>query len=1595
MKKNKLIFIIIIAFLCFAPGRAYAVTFDWKAAANTTTASGNSGDYTKSTITRGGAYGIRISLCKKKNENNYECYKQIDKEVDANSQITIAKNKYTIDSSFANVNYSGIKTYIKDVEKELTQLDDYADRYGTWEEFLQALKKTKTYATLIELDPKLTINELCIDKNKSGCLKNIDKTTKINDYYTMGDYRDEIKKLYITIEPMIKVSIPSKDIVDLGYKFDNNQIQATKDLMNKYGKFSIGEINTYTNIIIGLKGWTASSRPIMYEYSESSQVFSQVCSNPQNNCSAETLKFEREKMIDIMIYGGTCDSKDECFKKFWSLYNYTPFSNSLESDWNTVYEVFNDLKYSTSIYTVKDLKKFLYSSDYNKKLACITNRDADRCSSSGGSIGNNSSKISCLIVNDKEKIGQWEKIPNGKCNDSTNGATWDEITDVSGYGIGIIWLRFNNLDDFSSYCRLENDKLIGEDGKENLECCAEYDDKNKPLWPSGEYNKFKFKNGKSGELSDLYKKYCTSPCTIEHYKALKELSNSIIIEDNKIKSFDIALNISPLKCCNYDEYESDVLKGITKNEFNSNVAKACNFCNKDINSATKLSDVMYNIPNTKESLNCCYWENFGLSDDKRKENSGLSKTKFNNAVKNKKFCQDYCTFDKSLGKGERYYNGLDCCKWTNYGKAGDAEETRKLRIQNAGNRTMTELKNTEEYKLICPTTNDFCEFDYDNNKLILNGNETNDCCESPDLWKSQTEYDKFRKYDNGKYYNQFCKTEKNYCTALKIRDENRLECCDDLSQYSESIQQTIKINYGSLENYLKTEYNQIYYQYCPTNDGGCNPHIESSCPNCDTNHNGLTYDSVKNIDSTDLNISDEAKKCIFDNDDYEYEELSNKYCSIYCTQKIEYNYPSKIMPTGGRYITVGENGSFSPIKNITSMTCRISKVDTKTFEKDLKNAEKELKDAYNEYSKNAEPIENKEEIINTENGSEKLNNVAENVCDCKNNVTGLSSKDNKCCESTANETLSGSQVSFVKKIYAQVKDAKEKPAPSDKNSCNSANGSWITTKEEPYSSYDVSAGSLSACATACGGKPNREKFTAYCKDGYEAGSKPQCESHGGMISSICTCKGGTNTVKLDNPYCANYRKQYYCEDGYTLRGTKCIPDMPSNLECERDSADNVKCNYYSCDSTINVGSEKGYLSSSKEGYVSQKDAKCTYKYCKTRNYLKYDYQTYNKYSYGESKKLTQKANNVKTCSNNDDYYETVFKRQKQIALQNLMAAEKKYNEIVKNYKSCFSIDEKMGDYLNYDIKVKLDYNNAGIYTVNQELKRTETNSTDQDYIKIKKDYEIAYLDYGNNYEFKTKKQEFMIFENMNRINSVKKTKTYNYKLSSDTYLYVGKDSWSKTSSEINSIYIGNHLPVAYNPHNDSETTLTLTTTYDEGKIKNSSFANALCKDEYMCKLTVNDNSGCIIPVYRPISLKDPFPDQDGTGRQTGINWCYGNNCANTNETVKSVITNNRTVKEDSVYNLIPLYTITLKPGDIKEIRNYNATTTYGDYDLLCENNTGKFCKSRFLRGNSVALEGEKGRYNISHLINQNRSCALNESLQGCIPGDYYDTGGGN
>lgn len=117
-------------------------------------------------------------------------------------------------------------------------------------------------------------------------------------------------------------------------------------------------------------------------------------------------------------------------------------------------------------------------------------------------------------------------------------------------------------------------------------------------------------------------------------------------------------------------------------------------------------------------------------------------------------------------------------------------------------------------------------------------------------------------------------------------------------------------------------------------------------------------------------------------------------------------------------------------------------------------------------------------------------------------------------------------------------------------------------------------------------------------------------------------------------------------------------------------------------------------------------------------------------------------------------------------------------------------------------------------------------------------------------------------------------------------------------------------------------------------------------------------------MFRPISLSNPFPGQNGKGRSMGSPW--------TDDLKKTYITN-----RSNVYSKKPLYSITLTPSSIKQIRDYNKKNSYDDFNLTCSN--GEACYSAFLRSaeySKIVNTNKSNCYNANdRSVNAFNSCA--------------------
>ena len=571
---------------------------------------------------------------------------------------------------------------------------------------------------------------------------------------------------------------------------------------------------------------------------------------------------------------------------------------------------------------------------------------------------------------------------------------------------------------------------------------------------------------------------------------------------------------------------------------------------------------------------------------------------------------------------------------------------------------------------------------------------------------------------------------------------------------------------------------------------------------------------------------------------------------------------------------------------------------------------------------------------------------------------------------------------------------------------------------------------------------NKPCFKATCPSGSSETSEGRCISYScpndypteacedgySMNSSTGNCEKVVNGVVTTGKSC----RKSYCPTGYENINGTCTTNLPcgegytentENGKCERDycpqgtveETSTGKCVSYSCAAEDRpTGQPNGYLNKSKSTIGAVTEGKCVYDYCSEKNYDRYAYESVQMYKYGLDMLTTQTARRPKICENDPDYYENVFRTKKQQTYDAFRTAYNNYNKILEDYFKCFTLEERISQYANYDIDIKLTYENGSKYYASVNLTKNSTlGSPNKDYSLTNPSSKyvssskpnIKYVYDSYNEKLVTQTETRQVFIDLNRINSISVNNKYSYSLPDNADIYIGTNKSSKSTkyteridsnSKINNIDFGKHLPVAFDKENNS-IQVTLSHTITSANPNKTAFENAICRGDYICNDDAGDGGGpgCIIPVYRPIDLDNPFPDQDGNNRQTGTNWCDSNgSCAYNNNLVQTKITNNRGVTTYNVYKLTPLYTFVLTPSMIKKIRSYNSGTTYGDYNLVCDQGTGRHCISLYLRGEPDS-NGRVIENNLRSLgaLQPYQSCALDEMRNSslCQQNDYFRT----
>lgn len=165
-------------------------------------------------------------------------------------------------------------------------------------------------------------------------------------------------------------------------------------------------------------------------------------------------------------------------------------------------------------------------------------------------------------------------------------------------------------------------------------------------------------------------------------------------------------------------------------------------------------------------------------------------------------------------------------------------------------------------------------------------------------------------------------------------------------------------------------------------------------------------------------------------------------------------------------------------------------------------------------------------------------------------------------------------------------------------------------------------------------------------------------------------------------------------------------------------------------------------------------------------------------------------------------------------------------------------------------------------------------------------------------------------------------------------------------------FLGYGILSKFSSDGDMEYSFQTTLKYGDKASDKKDFSG-ICKYNSKSELIINDK---IQAEFRAITKSNPFLDKNGNARDTKTNWCNGTDCSSDNDVVKQYITDTNdsyNTKGDD-----PIYTITLTPSDIKNIRNdiksgisisgTHVNLTYDGLETLKCNDDTHVCASEYL-----------------------------------------------
>ena len=150
-----------------------------------------------------------------------------------------------------------------------------------------------------------------------------------------------------------------------------------------------------------------------------------------------------------------------------------------------------------------------------------------------------------------------------------------------------------------------------------------------------------------------------------------------------------------------------------------------------------------------------------------------------------------------------------------------------------------------------------------------------------------------------------------------------------------------------------------------------------------------------------------------------------------------------------------------------------------------------------------------------------------------------------------------------------------------------------------------------------------------------------------------------------------------------------------------------------------------------------------------------------------------------------------------------------------------------------------------------------------------------------------------------------------------------------------------------------KSSLSLKKAIDSNKVNNSQLLAAAKS----CESTICGKQKLL---FRTVDLSNPFY---GNGNRDSLGLSLTGNKSRlpgSNWNSKSVVTTNiltaRNKQGNKLYTKDPLYTIVLTPQNVKDIREYNKSHSYLEFDLKCNSNNTYGCISSFIHGDTDSLK---------------------------------------